>query len=292
MCVCNNRAPHTHGHEGREDSRHDDLLITSLNYSRYMGHVKIISYADIVEIYEYERSILVLRGRGKPSKGEDENRDGNSCVETGGEDPLQKRKLGKRPDNARRAKVAFRRIVASNLDATATPILVTLTYRDNLTDLSLAYRHFSAFTGALRRTHGKAFKYICVPEFQKRGAVHFHALFWGLPKEVVLSERRTRALAGLWSKGFVFLKETDGSQKLSGYLAKYMTKAFTDPRLKNQKSYVASKNIARPLIQSGSFPIQEVLFQFGVLDIEPVVDKTFTTSWLGNGRYRIFRPND
>ncbi|MBP9759913.1 MAG: hypothetical protein KBD24_00930 [Candidatus Pacebacteria bacterium] len=256
-----------------------------------MGHVKIISYANKLEMYEYDRDILVLKGRGKPIKCESATSHGDEDMGAGGKDILQKRKLGKRPDNARRASMAFRRIVASNLGETSSPILVTLTYRDNFTNLGLAYQHFSAFTRTLRSKYGKEFRYICVPEFQKRGAVHFHALVWGLPEEVVLQERNTRALAGLWAKGFVFLKQTDGNERLSRYLSKYMAKAFTDPRLKNQKSYVASKNILRPLIQSGSFLIEEVLAQFRVT--EPAIfDQSFTTSWLGNGRYRVFNTHD
>ncbi len=257
-----------------------------------MGHVKIISYANTVEVYEYDRDILVLKGRDKPCKRTGENKPEYDDMGTSGKDSLQERKLGKRSDNARRAQLAFRRIVASNLEPNTLPILITLTYRDNFTDLGLAYKDFSAFTRTLRNKYGKTFKYICVPEFQKRGAVHFHALFWGLPKEMVPQERKTRTLAGLWSKGFVYLKETDGNERLSHYLSKYMAKAFIDPRLMNQKSYVASKNILRPVIQSGSFPVEEVLYLFGVSETTPEVDHSFLTSWLGNGRYRVFKTND
>lgn len=257
-----------------------------------MGHVKIISYSNILEIYEYEYDIIRLVGRGE---GKRKVIAGDKDMGIGRKNTLQKgddsNSLGKRPDNARRASMAFRRIVASNLGGSSRPILVTLTYRDNLTDLKRAYRHYSSFVQSLRHKYGKTFKYICVPEFQKRGAVHFHALFWGIPEEVFLLERRTRTLAKIWGKGFVYLKETDGDQKLSFYLSKYMTKAFLDPRLKNQKSYVASRNIKRPLIQSGSFPVNEILHQFGVIG-EPVIDKSYLTKWLGRGRYRIYETHD
>src|SRR5690606_15820961 len=102
---------------------------------------------------------------------------------------------------------------ASNLGGSSLPILATLTYRDNFTDLSGAYKHFSAFIQSLRHKFGKTFKYICVPEFQKRGAVHFHALFWGLPENLLSLERKSRTLATIWGKGFVYLKQTDGNEK-------------------------------------------------------------------------------
>src|SRR5690606_27837965 len=104
---------------------------------------------------------------------------------------------------------------------------------------------------ALRNKFGKAFSYIAVSEFQKRGAIHFHALFWGLPAEVFSQERQTRTIALIWKQGFVYMKETDGNDKLSSYLAKYMVKTFTDPRLKNKKAYLASRNIKRPKIIAG-----------------------------------------
>lgn len=252
-----------------------------------MGYTKIINYANTLEVYEYEKDVVVLLGR---SRGAGEIGDFPDDVDTCGADSLQKDpfRLGKRSDNARRASLAFRRIVASNLGGLTPPLLVTLTYRDNYTDLKGAYRHLSSFVQSLRHKYGKTFKYIAVPEFQKRGAVHFHALVWALPEEVFLLERETRTLARLWGFGFVYLKETDGHEKLSHYLSKYMAKAFVDPRLRNQKCYTASRNISRPVIQTGSFNIPTVLEEYGITE-PPVVDREYLTNWLGRGRYRIFK---
>jgi hypothetical protein len=221
-------------------------------------------------------------------------------IQLSGEDPLPAERvskdemgaetLGKRSDNARRASLAFRRIVASNLGGSTRPLLVTLTYRDNFTDLARAYKHLTTFIQSLRSKFGKNFKYVVVPEFQKRGAVHFHALVWGLPEEIFLRERETRILAEIWGRGYVYLKETDGDEKLSFYLSKYMAKAFIDPRLKNQKCYVASRNIQRPIVQTGPFYIPVVLEEFGVTE-EAILDRTYQTKWLGEGRYRLFKLN-
>jgi hypothetical protein len=187
--------------------------------------------------------------------------------------------------------MAFRRIVSSNLCGGANPLLVTLTYKDNFTDLAGAYRHLTAFNQSLRYRYGKAFAYILVPEFQKRGAVHFHALFWRLPETIFHAERQDRTLSRIWGHGFVFLKETDGNEKLAFYLSKYFTKAFTDTRLCNFKCYVASRNVKRPLIQKGPFIISMVLEEYGVEE-EAIVDQTYNTKWLGEGRYRLFKFNN
>ena len=205
-----------------------------------------------------------------------------------GENTLSTGQLGKRQDNARRASLAFRRLVACNLGGSAKPVLVTLTYRDNFTDLAGAYKHLTAFNQSLRRKW-KDIKYVCVPEFQKRGAVHFHALFWKIPEEVVLQERHTRELARQWGKGFVYLKETDGDEKLSYYLTKYMAKAFTDPKLKNMKCYVASQNIERPKVFGGNdLDINFILEDYQVNDT-PEFDRTYHTEWMGQGRHRLFK---
>ena len=252
-----------------------------------MGYNKFIQYGNNLEIYEYEKDIIVLRGRGKHKREIDSDLENLGADR---ENTFQERQLGKRQDNARRASLAFRRLVACNLGGLARPLLVTLTYGENFTDLAGAYRHFSSFIQSLRHKYGKDFKYVCVPEFQKRGAVHFHALIWGLPAEIFLLERKDRTLAGLWGRGFVYLKETDGDEKLSFYLSKYMAKAFVDPRLKNQKCYVASRNVSRPIVGSG-FLLWFILENYGADDM-PVVDRTYTTKWLGKGRYRLYKTSN
>lgn len=257
-----------------------------------MGYNKIISYGNTLELYEYERDIIRLRPtiiNVIEGKLDDKN------LGVNGKDNLSEQiKLGKRQDNARRASMDFRRIVASNLGGLTRPLLITLTYRENFTDLKGAYKHLSSFIQSLRHKYGKDFRYVCVPEFQKRGAVHYHALFWGLPKEVFLLERTDRTLARLWSWGYVFMKETDGDEKLSFYLSKYMAKAFVDPRLKNQKCYVASRNIQRPNVMKGvsNAGIGIILDEYGVNENEPLVDREYLTNWLGKGRYRIFKTSN
>lgn len=247
-----------------------------------MGYTKIIISGNNVEKYEYEKEPRpVARGRRKRKIN-----NGSESVGADRSDTLSERQLGKRQDNARRTGLVFRRIVASNLSGAMPPLLLTFTYKENITDINIGYKDYQSFIKALRNKFGKTFSYIAVSEFQKRGAIHFHALFWGLPSEIFSQERKTRTIALIWKHGYVFMKETDGNNKLSSYLAKYMVKAFTDPRLKNKKAYFASRNVKRPKIIAGEdfsfWPVEEEY----VGDRKPITDKEYNTLRMGKCRYR------
>lgn len=233
-----------------------------------MGYTKAITYGDTLEIYEYEGDLSPHRKREKENRHK----------------PDVDEKYEKRKDNMMQAKRNFRRLVAANLSKEK-PLLISLTYEENMQDISIGYKDFRSFIQALRYRFD--FKYIAVPEFQKRGAVHFHALFWGLPHDV-LRERKTRLIAGIWAKGFVDIIETDGHGKLSSYLAKYMAKAFINRRLKNQKAYVSSRNIKRPVIESNAL-ILPLLYQYVGESDKPVIDRKYETRRLGECRYRLFK---
>jgi len=254
-----------------------------------MGYNKIIVSGDSFEIYEYEKNISGFVGvRKRRSQGEASQR----LLASDREDSLQARQLGKRRDNAGRAKLAFARFVRSNLVGACSPALFTLTYKENETDLRKCYRDFTSFIQSLRYRFGGDFKYIAVPEFQKRGAVHFHALFWGLPEDVVFrQERQSRFFAGLWGLGFLYIRPTDGSERLSSYLAKYMAKAYTDPRLAGFKAYVGSRNCLRPNVMLDISPVWPILDDYGLSTALPVQEKRYVTQWLGKGRYRFYQIN-
>lgn len=250
-----------------------------------MAFSKYIVYGNCLELYTYEKDFYEGLRRSKRNSEADLMFEDNGNV---GEFEMGKAKQGRREDNAQRVRMAFRRLVISNLTPRENPLLITFTYEQNQTDLRQGYRDFTSFIQSLRYRYRDQFSYISVPEFQKRGAVHFHALFWGLPPQLFLEERQTRFLAKLWSLGFLYIKQTDGNQKIAGYLSKYMAKAFTDPRLKSQKSYVASRNIKRPIIGSGNFNFGCVLDEFLGVDNYPIVSRDYMTEYLGKCNYQLF----
>lgn len=260
-----------------------------------MGYVKTITYSNFVELYEYEKDVSNTgggrRGFSAKSKGKGLVADGNGGF-------LPRKPNPKREDNARRSAVVFRRLVSANLGERSKPLLISLTYSENITDIGQGHKDFNTFARNVRAKFGKEVRYIAVPEFQKRGAIHFHALFWGLPsEELARTERHTRLVAGYWGQGFIDLVMTDGNHKISGYLSKYMAKAIMDSRMAGRKGYFCSQNIVRPVIEKNI--LVEPLFFGGLKDIpdlstaKVLKDKEYDTQWLGKGRYRLFEiPND
>lgn len=117
---------------------------------------------------------------------------------------------------------------------------VTLTFADNITDIKEANKKFNSWVKMVRRVF-KDFKYLGVPEFQKRGAVHYHFLtnipcgsdlIPIMPVKRMYSEKKDRYYniyyydIKYWKHGFssIFdiIRETDSDFKLELYLTKYM----------------------------------------------------------------------
>jgi len=251
-----------------------------------MGYTKIIKYSNILEIYQYAEN---PRSNGrKPSNNENPLGD-QVLVVPRKNDPSQEAisLQKKRTDNARRLSMAFRRIISANLEESVNPVFASLTYAEHITDPREGRKDFNAFARTLRYRFGGQIRYIAVPEFQKSGRLHFHALLWGLPTGMVESERSTRLVASLWQQGFADIKETDGNLKLSAYLSKYMAKAFDDPRLFAKKAYICSRNVLRPVVEKRAIVIATI-YEHELSTVTPVLERTFLTQWMGEGRFRLF----
>ena len=125
-------------------------------------------------------------------------------------------------------------------------IFLTLTFAENLTDIEIGNNEFTAFirrlnyeiTGSI-----KAYlKYVVVIEFQKRGAVHYHAIFFNLP---FIEKKR---IEEIWGNGWIKVKAIDEVKDVGFYVTKYMSKNFDDQRLKGHKCYFVSDGLIKPTI--------------------------------------------
>lgn len=101
-------------------------------------------------------------------------------------------------------------------------------------------------------------KYLLVPEQHQSGVWHFHALISGgkLPlvpavnphtgEIIVDGSGRTVYNCDIYRYGFTTVTSVSDSDKASGYLAKYLTKAVSVP--KGKKRYWASRSLSRPTL--------------------------------------------
>jgi len=169
-----------------------------------------------------------------------------------------------------RSKRNLRRLVQSNSykwyeqGRVYNPMFLTLTFRGDMTDVSVANKAFMRF---VQRINYKIFKplnqsmaYVAVIEFQKDvdfqgnlkekgGNVHYHMIIFNLP---FIADHVYQTLLKIWRKnngeGSIFLekiKSLDGAVK---YITKYLTKCMSDARLFNKKRFFASRNLLKPVV--------------------------------------------
>jgi len=202
--------------------------------------------------------------------------------------PRRKRPKGLRlTRNVKQTRKSFYRLVRANLDGKTRPVLLTLTMRE-IVSIEDAWLAYTKFFHKMRKRY-PAIKTIGVPEWQKRGAVHFHVLVWNLDATAIKGERRTRTIANLWGHGFVDLAPTDGNPKLSTYLGKYMSKAMHDHRLFGKKAYSASRNVLRPVSLRTSFTIDTAYSVWGIDgDTAPLRTREYATMFLGRCTYKEY----
>lgn len=155
-----------------------------------------------------------------------------------------------------RSKQELRRLINANVgfhlkpdESPYIPLFITFTFRENMTDLKRANYIFTKF---IQRFNHSLFgikksilKYIVAIEFQKRGAVHYHAIFFNIPYRRGLKQ----LVFNLWGEGFVKVESIKKHiNDVGNYLTKYMTKEQFDSRLVGKKCYFSSRNIFRPVL--------------------------------------------
>lgn len=174
-----------------------------------------------------------------------------------------------RARSLRRARTRLRRVINANAgqwwdeqrNKFYLPLFVTLTFRENITSIPVANLKFNRFIGRVNRRILKSRKavlrYSRVIEFQKRGAVHYHLLFYNVP----FIDRLHDKIAAEWGHGFTF----ENTVKLSNvrntgaYVVKYMSKAHDDPRLRGKKLYASSQGLIQPRLIRDEFRLADIL---------------------------------
>jgi len=191
-----------------------------------------------------------------------------------------------------RAKMTLRHLIAVNSvgfinPATKLPykpIFLTLTFKDNVTDLQQANREFKKFIQRLNYDLKLELKYLTVPEVQKGrlqkygvAVWHFHTIFFNLP----FVDRIYDKFRNIWGQGHVIVKSVNDVNHLANYVAKYLTKDFTTEfDLKNQKRYFCSKELIKPMVIRTESLAKEILGRLPLSANE--VYKKKSRMWDGN----------
>jgi len=118
-----------------------------------------------------------------------------------------------RLDNYIRTKSRIKRLAWSNSGSFKT--FITLTFADNIQDFNHANKCLDIFLKRFRRRFPSVM-YLGVPEFQKRGAIHYHFLL----TEYVSKEWVRRH----WKNGHVKATKVWSEDGLRGYLLKEISK--------------------------------------------------------------------
>lgn len=148
--------------------------------------------------------------------------------------------------NIIRSKFELQRLVKSNENKFNT--FITLTFSENITDIKIANKKFDNWRRMIKRKKSD-FLYVCVPEFQKRGAVHYHLLTNLSIKEnhdIIIPQKNKKYQYDVryWNNGFSSVFNVKNINVV-GYMTKYMTKDI-DNRLWGRRRYLYSQNLEKP----------------------------------------------
>ena len=122
------------------------------------------------------------------------------------------------------------------------------------------------------------FEYLAVPEFQKRGAVHYH-LLCDLPFVEVAE------LQEAWGQGFVKINKIDNVNNVGAYVSKYLGKEM-DERSFGKKKFFCSRNLKKP-VELIKYPAID-FFESYVSELTPIFEKIFYSDYAGKIEYSAY----
>ncbi len=248
-------------------------------------NIKMVVSGDIVELIRFAKPVIcgepLTHGQGP----------GNDDLT---EEEKQQKSLESRQQSFKRAKRRVKRLLNRNVDVWKDhngsfyiPQLVTITFKENRQDIKEANRDFSKFIQRLNYwvTGSKkaSLQYLAVIEFQKRGAIHYHRVFYNLP-QVKCDKNKFISLWGLGSQ--IDIRPIGEVSDIGGYVSKYMTKDSGDERLIGEKSYFCSQGLKQPFEIKN---LETIVFILSFLDEdEAYFEKTFPSDFQGDIDLKLF----
>ncbi len=227
--------------------------------NKYFSNKKVVKSGPLLEIYHFDRDINLGQSIRHIKTDEEKALEGDK-PKSSSEEKLK--------SSARRAKRMIKRLIMSNCFVwfknngdSYLPITLTLTFAENITDIKQANYEFTKFirrlnyeTNAIENKSLKQsnLKYLAVFELQKRGAIHYHMIFFNLPYIKGVYRRmykiwgQGRIMIGGKDKIFKKVKDQKHLEKIISYFIKYIQKSVFDNNFHGKKKYITSKGLLKP----------------------------------------------
>ena len=205
-------------------------------------NVKMVETPTTIEVWEYiDEAVFYSVKLDTKSKCEDEkllDKEFETNVANQEYDALKRKQ--KHYDEMR---WVVARIVDCNFDDNTK--FMTLTFKENIQDITYTNYEFNKFIKRLNfylyHEKKQKLKYLAVWENQKRGAIHYHIIFFDFPFI------KTKELEKIWGHGFVKINKIDVDSKdnRGRYVSKYFSKDI-DMKNYKQKAFFKSRNLKMP----------------------------------------------
>jgi len=255
------------------------LIIKNI-FMRKLTNTKLIISGNIIEIFKYEKSFIHGKIENKTQyTGINKNKNTNS--------------LENRQRSIENAQRKLKRLINANArqwkdinGRPFMPIFLTFTFAENMKDIKKANYLFTKFKQRMdyeiTKKKKSYLKYIAIIEFQKRGAVHYHVLFFNMP----FIERIYDKMEKIWDQGFIFVISLKETKNVASYVCKYMTKNKADKRLCGHKSYFASKKLKKPIEILDKYRIRNL--KDDVLKSVEFYEDQFESEFCGKIKYQRY----
>jgi len=214
-----------------------------------LRHLRLTILKTGVKLAHYEKGVITGHGKGRFP-----NKVGGGLVGL------------RREDNLSAVRTKVHDLVDCNVrNYGYEPVFLTFTFARNETNIKAAWKDWRRFIRLFKKHYGDP-KYLAVVEFQNRGAVHFHCIFFNYSPELERMERcphgkeacdwqklgycsldkTARPIARLWGQGWVDVERVRSARNVAAYVTSYLDKSAGDARLRGIKFFATSKGLVRP----------------------------------------------
>jgi hypothetical protein len=235
----------------------------------YPYNFKVVVSGKHVEVYKYKKQVWREYESNKEEESQKEPKQLNAFEQLA----IMKKK---QEYSVNRTRTEIRRLINSNPQLTK---FMTLTFAKNITDLKTANYIFNQFIKRITYKYPD-FKYLAIPEFQQRGAVHYHLL-------CEMPFIHFREITEIWGQGNIDIRTLNDVDNIGAYVCKYLSKDMFDARTFGKKKFFRSQTLLEPVEILGYCAMQfiEKICSF----ITPTFEKTFESEWVGEVEYKAYK---